>query len=195
MPQRGRLQSQGQTSAPRFLEKAKKVGRAYGKRHWTFTAESRVSLLPGGKAWVGSGENSLQPATVIRLGLDSKWLWACELSTSMGSPGTDREWKAKSRATTWRDLKLQATIPNGKVVGILIGICIQWKEEPQNYRSISIDAISSSRPIFQAWAIQGCPCSQPLASSWLLIPCIWGVPRFTLNLVKLKPHFLEPLSL
>lgn len=91
MPQRGRLQGQVQTSAQRFLEKAKKVGRAYGKRHWTFTAESRVSLLPGGKAWVGSGENSLQPATVIRLGLDSKWLWACELSPSMGSPGTDRE--------------------------------------------------------------------------------------------------------
>lgn len=91
MPQTGRLQGQVQTSAQRFLEKSKKVGRAHGRRHWTFTAESRVSLLPGGKARVGSGQNSLHTATVIKLGLDSKWMWPWELSTSMGSPGSDRE--------------------------------------------------------------------------------------------------------
>ena len=91
MPQAGRPQSQVQPSAQSILEKAKKVGRPHGRRHWTFTAESRVSLLPGGKACVGSGENSLHTATAIKLGLDSKWMWAWELSTTMGSPGSDRE--------------------------------------------------------------------------------------------------------
>lgn len=47
-------------SAQLFLEKAKKVGRAYGKT-LDLAADSRVSLLLGGKAWVGLRENSLQP--------------------------------------------------------------------------------------------------------------------------------------
>ena len=78
MPQAGRPQSQVQPSAQSILEKAKKVGRPHGRRHWTFTAESSFS-----PAW-RKGLHGLRGEFAAYCYSDKAWL-GFQMDVGMGT--------------------------------------------------------------------------------------------------------------